>query len=471
MRYLSTRGMSPSVDFDTVLLSGTAPDGGLYLPESWPVYDSTWWRSLRGCDYTEIVCRIVMPFMGDSPLKALFPDIVREAYAGFHHPAIAPMQQIDQRLMLLELFHGPTLAFKDFALQVLGRLMDAALQMQGRRATVIGATSGDTGSAAIAGCQNRAALDVVILHPHGRTSDIQRRQMTCASGENIHNLAIEGDFDDCQSLVKSLFNQPDICAEFGLVAVNSINWLRIIVQTAYYVAAAVMLGAPDAPVAFCVPSGNFGNAFAAFCAVRMGLPIETIIVATNRNDILARFFQSGIMQRKTAEASISPSMDIQAASNFERLLYLYHGGNGAAVRQNMEDFSTQGQFSLPAELFRDFSKQFASGSASDGDTSATMRHVWENSGVLLDPHTAVGVNVARQKMATCSPHTIMVSLGCAHPAKFPDAVFAATGQHPPLPDFLAGLDKQPERYHVMSASEPELVQYLRTRVSNHKVST
>jgi threonine synthase len=442
MRYVSTRAAAPgTIGFEEALLAGLAPDGGLYVPERLP---SLALGELAGLPYAELAARVMLPFIGDALPEAEFRRIVAAAYEGFGHAAVAPLKQLDERLWLMELFHGPTLAFKDYALQLVGRLFDAVLARRKRRVTIVGATSGDTGSAAIEACRDRDAIDVVILFPKGRTSVVQRRQMTTVPSANVHAVAIEGTFDDCQDLVKAMFADARLREELQLSAVNSINWARVMAQVVYYVAAAVALGAPQRKVSFTVPTGNFGNVFAGHIARRMGLPIERLAIGTNRNDILQRFIASGRMTIGTVEPSLSPSMDIQVSSNFERLLHELKGRDGAAVAAVMAEFRGTGTLPTTREEWDAARRLFAAHRVDDAATMQEIAATWRTTGELLDPHSAVAVAAARAEKG--NP---MVALACAHPAKFPDAVEKATGIRPALPPALADLMERKERMTVL----------------------
>ncbi len=447
VRYVSTRGKAPVLGFEDVLLAGLARDGGLYVPESWPRLTEADLRALAGLPYAEAAARVMTPFLGGAIAEPEFRLLVEDAYAGFGHAARAPLVQLDERLWVEELFHGPTLAFKDVALQLLGRLFDHTLTRRGERVTIVGATSGDTGSAAIEACRDRAAIDIVILHPKGRTSDVQRRQMTTVHAANVHNVAVEGTFDDCQDLVKAMFNDGAFRDRMRLSAVNSINWARIMAQIVYYVTAAVALGAPGRRVAFAVPTGNFGNVYAAYGARAMGLPIERLVVGSNSNDILARFFASGRMQAAPVVPTSSPSMDIQISSNFERLLFDLHGRDGAAVEESMRRFRAEGLFAVTEAQLAEARGIFDGWKVDETTTRATIASVFEANGYLLDPHTAVGVAAARAAGLDRSIPTVV--LATAHPAKFPDAVAAATGVRPALPPRLSDLFEREERYTVL----------------------
>ncbi|MBL8702774.1 MAG: threonine synthase [Alphaproteobacteria bacterium] len=447
MRYVSTRGAARALPFDDVLLAGLARDGGLYVPSAWPRLTSAMLADLAGRPYHEITTRVLRPFVGRTIRGDDLAALVEDAYRGFHHTAVAPLKQLGPGDFLLELFHGPTLAFKDYALQVVGRMFDHVLKARGSRVTIVGATSGDTGSAAIEACRDREAVDIFILHPKGRTSEVQRRQMTTVLSANVHNIAIEGTFDDCQDLLKAMFADEAFRDRHKLSAVNSINWARIAVQVAYYVAAAVALGAPKRRVAFTVPTGNFGNIYSAHAARKMGLPVERLVVASNRNDILWRTINTGAMALAGVEPSLSPSMDIQVSSNFERLLFELWSRNGKATAALMQGFRASREAALPAAKLKALRAAFAAGRTSDDETLATIARVRDATGELIDPHTAVAVNVA---MSQARPRDVpMVTLACAHPAKFPDAVEKATGIRPGLPPALADLYQRKERVSVL----------------------
>jgi threonine synthase len=446
VHYISTRdGRSrpERLGFDDMLLSGLAHDGGLYVPAAWPSFTAEQIRALAGRPYAEIAATVMAPFIGDSVDAAALRRIVDAAYAGFGHAAVAPLKQLAPDLWLLELFHGPTLAFKDYALQVVGRLFDHVLAKRGARVTIVGATSGDTGSAAIEACRDRDALDVFILYPKGRISEVQRRQMTTVASPNVHAMAIEGTFDDCQDLVKAMFADRRFRAAFSLSAVNSINWARIMAQLVYYFAAAVALGAPDRKVSFSVPTGNFGNVFAAHVARRIGLPIAELVIGTNRNDILARFINSGMMTIEGVQPSLSPSMDIQVSSNFERLLFELKGRDGAAVSDAIAAFRKTGTLPTSAAEWQSARQLFTAHRVDDEATRATIAETWRSTGELIDPHSAVALSAA--KAARHDRAQPMVSLACAHPAKFPEAVESATGRRPALPPRLADLMSRAER--------------------------
>ncbi len=453
MKYISTRGQAPALDFSDVVLTGLASDGGLYVPESFPQFSPAEIAALAGLPYDEVAIRIMHPFVGDIP-GLDFPAMVRETYASFRHRAVAPLKQLEPNLWLLELFHGPTLAFKDFALQLLGRLMEWLLLHRGEQLVVLGATSGDTGSAAIEGLRGRKGVEIVIMHPHGRVSDVQRRQMTTILDHNVHNLALQGTFDDAQAIVKQLFNDAPFRQRIKLGAVNSINWARIMAQIVYYFYAAVALGAPSRAVSFCVPTGNFGDIYAGYVAARMGLPIERLVVATNRNDILARFMQSGTYQAADVHPTISPSMDIQVSSNFERLLFDACDRDANRIHSWMQSFRASGSFTVKPAHLHNIRRLFDGLQISEEATHQTMADYHLATGELLDPHTAIGVKAAKSFMS--KPHVPMVCLATAHPAKFPAAVEAATHQHPALPPAMADLFERPERMHTI-ANDPEAI--------------
>ncbi|MCA8909748.1 MAG: threonine synthase [Rhodospirillaceae bacterium] len=443
MNYISTRGAAPRLGFEDVLLTGLARDGGLYVPDAWPSLPADAPAALAGLSYADLTARVLEPFAGPTLGPAVLGDLTRKAYAPFHHAAVAPLGQIDRNLWLLELFHGPTLAFKDYALQLLGGLFDHVLAKRGERLTIVGATSGDTGSAAIEAVRGRDNIDIFMLHPHGRVSDVQRRQMTTVDAANVFNIAIDGTFDDCQDIVKALFGDLGFRDRVHLSAVNSINFARIAGQIAYYVAAATALGGGTGrPVTFAVPTGNFGNVFAAHVARAMGLPVGRLIIGSNANDILHRFFKSGAMETRAVVPTLSPSMDIQISSNFERLLFDLLDRDGAALTQVMADFRAAGTFAVSPAQHDRATTLFASHRLDDAGTLAEIARVHGDTGRLIDPHTAVAVAAAR---ALGDPAAgPVVALASAHPAKFPDAVKQATGVHPDLPPWLADLHERPE---------------------------
>ena len=447
MKYQSTRGTAPVLEFEEVLLAGLARDGGLYLPDSWPRLDAAEIRALGKLDYASLAARVARPFVGgaiaDDDLDALFA----EAYAGFDHAAVAPLKQLDREVWFLELFHGPTLAFKDFALQVLGRLFDHVLARRGETVTIVGATSGDTGAAAIEACRDRSQIEIFILHPEGRVSEVQRRQMTTVAAANVHNIAIQGTFDDCQDLVKAMFNDQAFRDEVNLSAVNSINWARVMAQIAYYIAAAAALGAPERSVSFAVPTGNFGNVFAGYAARAMGLPVERFYIGSNSNDILTRTFASGAMTLAEVRPTLSPAMDIQVSSNFERLLFELYGRDGGRVAALLEGFRASGAAELEADALAALRAVFAGHRLDDEETVAEMARLYEATGEMIDPHSAIGIATARE-LASGSEVPV-IALGTAHPAKFPEAVERACGLRPALPPRMADLFEREERCLVL----------------------
>lgn len=442
MRYVSTRGAASALGFEEVLLAGPAGDGGLFVPDVWPALDARDIRSLAALSYAELAARVMAPFMAGVVSEGDLARIADEAYAGFRHPAVAPLRQLDSNLWLLELFQGPTLAFKDYALQLVGRLFDAALKKRRRHVTVVGATSGDTGSAAIEACRDRDSIDIFILHPKGRVSEVQRRQMTTVASANVRNIAIDGTFDDCQDLVKAMFADEKFRERMNLAAVNSINWARVMAQTVYYFAAACALGAPERSLSFAVPTGNFGNVYAGYVARRMGLPIERLVVATNRNDILARFFESGKLAIATVEPSLSPAMDIQISSNLERLLFELFGRDGKAVAAFMKRFRAEGSAVIEAARLAKAREIFSGFRGEDDMTLNAIAETYRRCDVLVDPHSAIGIAAALRMRDPAVP---MVAIATAHPAKFPDAVEKATGVRPALPPHLADLMTRKER--------------------------
>lgn len=441
MHYISTRGAAPVLDFEATMLTGLARDGGLYVPEHVPPMTQAEIAGLAGLSYEEQAYLVMRPFIGRIFTDLEFRDLIDRAYAGFGHPARAPLRQLGPNHFLLELFHGPTLAFKDFAMQLIGQLFQAALARSGARVTIVGATSGDTGSAAIEAFRGLENVDVFILYPHGRVSEVQRRQMTTPAEANVHALAIDGDFDTCQALVKDMFNDFEFRDSVQLAGVNSINWARVLAQVVYFFSAAVSLGAPHRAVSFTVPTGNFGDVFAGYVARQMGLPIEKLVVATNLNDILHRALGSGEYVTDGVKPSISPSMDIQVSSNFERALFDAYGRDGQAVAQLMDELKSSGGFRISQGALEYLRESFTSGRASEGETSSAITRIARIAGEVLCPHTAVGVHVAEASLSA----TPMITLATAHPAKFPDAVEAATGTRPVLPARMADLFERPER--------------------------
>lgn len=441
MKYISTRGTAPALDFEEAMLTGLARDGGLYVPAEVPQMARDDIAALSGLSYEDTAFRVMRPFIGDSFTDAALQGCITRAYAGFGHAARAPLVQLEAGHFLLELFHGPTLAFKDFAMQLIGQLFQDALKRRGERVTIVGATSGDTGSAAIEAFAGLDNVDVFILYPHGRVSEVQRRQMTTPDAANVHALAMDGDFDDCQARLKDMFNDFEFRDRVRLAGVNSINWARVLSQVVYYFYAAVALGAPAREVDFTVPTGNFGDIFAGYIAKRMGLPIGQLVVATNQNDILHRCLTGQGYHKGGVAASISPSMDIEVSSNFERALFDAYGRDGAAVAQLMGELS-QGGFDVSQGALQMLQEVFTSGCASEAETLATIKATLAASKELLCPHSAVAVKVAQEKRRTGTP---MITLATAHPAKFPAAVEQASGIHPPLPPAMSDLYERPER--------------------------
>ena len=458
MEYISTRASAPALDFAGATLAGLASDGGLYLPREWPRFTAEEIAAMAGLPYAELAARVMQPFVGDSLSPARLLELTTQAYGGFAHAAVTPLRQLDQQHWLLELFHGPTLAFKDVALQLLGLLFEEFLARGGDPLTIVGATSGDTGSAAIDAVAGRARIEIFMLHPKGRVSDVQRRQMTTVRAPNVHNIAVEGTFDDAQAMVKRMFNDPAMTSRFAIGAVNSINWARLMAQVVYYFAAALQLGAPQRAVAFAVPTGNFGDVFAGYVAAQMGLPVARLIVATNVNDILHRALTSGDYSAGTVTPTASPSMDIQVSSNFERLLFDLGGRDGAATAAQMAGFEATKAMQL-TNLQREGAARLFSSARADADQMAqALRWAYENTGELLDPHTAIGLHAAR---ASDLPREIpVVTLATAHPAKFGDAVERATGQRPILPARIGDLFEREERLVELTGGYEAVADYV-----------
>ncbi|WGF90670.1 threonine synthase [Marinivivus vitaminiproducens] len=459
MRYISTRGGVPQADFRTVLFAGLAPDGGLFVPDSWPSFTPDELRSLRGLSYPETVLAVMRPFVGDAMTEAELEGVIARAYAPFRHAATAPLRQLGPDLWLLELFHGPTFAFKDFAMQLLGGLFEHFLARSGETITIVGATSGDTGAAALAAFAGKRGVRIAILHPHGRVSDIQRRQMTTLMDANVLNLALEGTFDDCQAIVKAMLGDRALADELHLAAVNSINWVRIVAQTAYYIHAALRLGGPDRAPVFVVPTGNFGNVYAGWVATRMGLPIERLVVASNTNDILPVFFREGRYARSGVTPTLSPSMDIQVASNFERLLFELCDRDGDRLRELMAGFADEGTLSVGHNRLARAREGFGAAAVSEAETLAEIEDTLARTGEIVCPHTAVGLHVARRTQAPAGAPVI--ALATAHPAKFGDAVERAIGRAPVLPPALAGLVEGEERYDILGVDAAQVVERVR----------
>ena len=447
MKFISTRGEAPALPFEGALLAALAQDGGLFMPETWPRLSASDIAALAGLDYADAAYRVMSPYLAGDACLGDLEGVLSEAYDGFHHPAVAPLRQLGPNVFVLELFHGPTLAFKDLAMQVVSRLMNQALLRKGEHATVVGATSGDTGAAAIEAFRGLDAIDVFILHPKGRVSDVQRRQMTTATEANIHNIAVEGTFDDCQAIVKALFADRPLSRGLGLTGVNSINFARILAQIPYYFTAAVTLGAPHRAIAFSVPTGNFGDIFAGYAARAMGLPVSRLVIATNLNDSLPRALASGVFEPQGVIATSSPSMDIQLASNFERLLFELAGRDAARVRTLMEELRTTGAFRLSQGELGQLRDLFGAHSIGEHETEMTIRGVFEETAMLTDPHTAVGIAASRLEPNLGA--TPMVVLSTAHPAKFPEAVERATGRVPEQPERLKLRLGQNERCTVL----------------------
>ncbi|MGL4728207.1 MAG: threonine synthase [Bosea sp. (in: a-proteobacteria)] len=462
MRHISTRGEAPALSFNEALLAGLARDGGLYVPEAWPVLGPDEITGFSGRPYQDVAKRVLgLLSAGDIPDDEL-STIIDTAYAAFAHKAVCPLVQIAPGLFVLELFHGPTLAFKDVAMRFLAGAMDRELKRKGQRATIVGATSGDTGSAAIDAFRGSEQVDVFILYPHGRVSEVQRRQMTTPTEDNVHAIAIDGTFDDCQALVKGMFNHHAFRDGLALSGVNSINWARIVAQSVYYFTAAVSLGAPARKVAFTVPSGNFGNVLAGDVARRMGLPLGQLTIATNANDILTRIFKSGGAELTSVMPTHSPSMDIQVSSNFERTLFEALGRDAGSLRAIMANVAQSGSYRLPQSAMAQLNAVYAAGRCGEDETLATMARVHATTGYVLDPHTAVGVHVA-EKRQTLDPAVPMVVLGTAHPAKFPDAVEKAIGKRPALPEHLADLLERPERLTRLPNDQGEIERFIAGR--------
>lgn len=458
-RYISTRGEAPALGFCDVMLTGLARDGGLYVPETWPQLAPETIAALFGRPYWEVAVEIIKPFVAGDISDADLARMCNESYATFRHPATVPLTQTAPHQFLLELFHGPTLAFKDVAMQLLSRLMDHVLAQRGARTTIVVATSGDTGGAAVDAFAGRERVDLVVLYPNGRISEVQRRMMTTSGAANVHALAVDGHFDDCQALVKAMFNHHAFRDGVSLSGVNSINWARIVAQVVYYFTAAVAVGAPHRTVDFTVPTGNFGDIFAGYVAKRMGLPVGTLRIATNVNDILARTLKTGIYELRDVHATASPSMDIQVSSNFERLLFEASGRDAALVRGLMASLSQSGRFVLPDALLAAVRADFDAGRADEAETEATIRAGWREANELFDPHTAVALAVAdRDAVARTNPNIV---LSTAHPAKFPDAVEKACGVRPALPAWLDGLMSKPEQITTIANDQSAVEHFVR----------
>ena len=461
MNYVSTRGQAPVLPFDEVLLTGLARDGGLYVPETWPKFSKAEIKSLRGLSYSDLAIRVMAPYLDDTISEVAFAKMVSDTYAVFDHPAVAPLKQLGANEWLMELFHGPTLAFKDYPLQLVGRLFDHVLTEKGRKVTIVGATSGDTGSAAIESCKDRDAIEIFIFHPKGRVSNVQRRQMTTVQSANVHNIALDGTFDDCQDMVKALFADTTFRDRHNLSAVNSINWARIMAQIVYYFWAALNLGSPERNVTFSVPTGNFGNVFAGYAAYRMGLPVEKFIVGSNANDILTRYFETGEMVMAEVVPTLSPSMDIQISSNFERLLFEHYKRDGAGVAKAMDRFRRTRRVNFGKSRWQAMTKLFEGHRLGDNGTQDAIAALYLDTGELIDPHSIIGIMAGRE----ASLESPIISLATAHPAKFPDAVEGATGERPSLPSRLADLFERNERMAALPNDFGQVQSYITGRLA------
>lgn len=464
MDYISTRGQAERLGFADVLLEGLASDGGLYVPESWPSFTQADIAAFAGKPYAEVATEVIARFTGDDIPRDVLAGMCVEAYASFAHRAVVPLSQTTEEDWILELFHGPTLAFKDVAMQLLGRLFDHVLAARGERLTIVGATSGDTGGAAIEALKGSANVDVFILHPHGRISEVQRRLMTCVEEENIHNIAVEGSFDDCQAMVKEMFADRPFREAMRLGAINSINWARIVAQSVYYFTSAVALGGPGRAISYCVPTGNFGDIFAAYVARQMGLPIETLCIATNENDILARALSGGSYEPRGVAQTISPSMDIQVSSNFERLLFEASGRDAAAVRAMMANLKQAGRFDVPGEILDAIRGLFIAERSTEAETAAMIRELFETTGAVIDPHTAVGLVATGKARGAGTLAGPVVTLATAHAAKFPDAVKQACGVYPDLPIHLSDLYQRPEKLTILPLDQQEVQRFVASSV-------
>lgn len=458
MEYVSTRGSAPALDFAGVTLAGLASDGGLYVPREWPRFSESEIAAMAGLPYAELAARVMQPFVADSLTPERLLELCQAAYGRFAHKAVTPLKQFDEQQWLLELFHGPTLAFKDVALQLLGLLFEEFLGRTGQNLTIVGATSGDTGSAAIDAVAGRHGVDIFMLHPRGRVSDVQRRQMTTVLAPNVHNVAITGSFDDAQAMVKRMFNDPAMTGRFNIGAVNSINWARLMAQVVYYFAAGLQLGAPHRQVAFSVPTGNFGDVFAGYVAAKMGLPVAKLIVATNVNDILHRALSTGDYSAGTVTPTAAPSMDIQVSSNFERLLFDLGGRDGKALAEQMAGFESTKAMQLSNAQREGAVALFSSSRTDANEMTETIRWAWDQCGELIDPHTACGLHAARTSGIDAS--IPVVTLATAHPAKFPEAVERATGQRPSLPGRVGDLFEREERCTDLPGEYDAIAEYV-----------
>jgi threonine synthase len=465
---VSTRGDAPELGFEDVLLTGLARDGGLYLPERWPQFTQVDIARMAGRPYEEVALEVIRPFVGGEIGEAELGSIISEAYATFRHRTVAPLVQIGPSNWILELFHGPTLAFKDVAMQVLARLMDRALQRRNTRATIVGATSGDTGGAAVEAFRGRRSIDMFILYPHGRVSDVQRRQMTTPADSNVHALAVDGTFDDCQNILKALFNDLAFRDRMRLAGVNSINWARLVAQIVYYFTSAVALGAPDRNVSFTVPTGNFGDIFAGYAAQSMGLPIERLVIATNVNDILVRTLETGTYEPHGVVATRSPSMDIQVSSNFERLLFELADRDPQRLVSQMEGLRIDGHFSLDGDELALMRQFFGAARVTEEETLAEIRRLEAATGYVADPHTAVGTAAARR--IAREPDVPMITLATAHPAKFPDAIVKAIGRAPAVPDSVARQAALPERINRVPADAKKIAEFIEANAAERRTA-
>ncbi|MCQ2914474.1 MAG: threonine synthase [Alphaproteobacteria bacterium] len=462
MKYISTRGNSPALNFEQVLLAGLAPDGGLYVPEVYPSFTKEEISNMANLNYAELAAKIMSKFTQGCLDENELLEITTKVYKNFAHKAVAPLKQLDSNLWVMQLFQGPTLAFKDYALQVVGQLFDTVLKKTNKHITIVGATSGDTGSAAIHGCKGCKNLDIFILHPHNRVSDVQRHQMTTVLDKNVHNIALEGTFDDCQSLVKDLFNNKNFREKHSLSAINSINWARIMAQVVYYFYAALNLGAPHKKVSFAVPTGNFGNVFAGFVAKKMGLPIDQLVIGSNSNDILPRFLNSGIMEQKKVVPSISPSMDIQISSNFERFLFETLDRDSNKINELMKTFKAECKFQVSKEEISKISYEIKGLALNDSETKQTISEIYKNTSEIFDPHSAIGFKAGQHYAKKDIP---MIILATAHPSKFPIPVKEATGVYPELPNYLSDLLSKKEEFTVLENNISKVIDFIETEQS------
>lgn len=460
MEYVSTRGEAPKLNFEEVLLAGLARDGGLYVPESWPSFTPEKIAGFAGLSFDQLAVEVILPYVGNSVGRAALSEMAASAYGTFSHAAVTPLVQIAPNRFVLELFRGPTLAFKDVAMQLLARLMNHVLQKRGARATIVGATSGDTGGAAIEAFRGASNVDVYILFPEGRVSDVQRRMMTTPTESNVHAVAVRGTFDDCQALVKGMFNNHAFRDRIGLSGVNSINWARIVAQITYYFAGAVALGAPHRKIAFSVPTGNFGDIFAGYAARRMGLPIDRLVIASNENDILPRTHTSGAYEMRGVVATTSPSMDIQISSNFERYLFEASGRDAGLIRRLMDHLKQSGRFELEGKVAKAMRAEFQAAAASEDEVAGAIKRVLASSGYLIEPHTACGVHAFDACGNGGAGEVPEVVLSTAHPAKFPDAIEEITGMRPGLPASLSNLMTDPERFEVLDNDQAAVEAYV-----------